>query len=281
MKYKIIHETEYTFSSKVFYEPHYFRFKPKTTPYNKLEFFNLTITPLPTGISEQTDSENNIVHFCWFEEMTKSMSIKSESIINIAKHNPFNFILYPMNYFDFPFTYSEELKKLNSSALAIEKIDEPLIQYGAKIASDSNFKTIPFLTNLTTKIHDDFILESRQEGIPFEPDKTFEIKNGSCRDLVWMQIQLLRHMGIAAKFVSGYFYLPLENSEFELHAWLEVFLPGAGWIGFDPSHGILAGNSHIPIASSTHFENTMTVTGTIRGEATSDLISKVMIELVT
>ena len=168
------------------------------------------------------------------------------------------------------FSISASMDSQSSNAAKFLKPSVPLIM-----------AAIPFLTNLTTKIHDDFILESRQEGIPFAPDKTFEIKNGSCRDLVWMQIQLLRHMGIAAKFVSGYFYLPLENSEFELHAWLEVFLPGAGWIGFDPSHGILAGNSHIPIASSTHFENTMTVTGTIRGEATSDLISKVMIELVT
>ena len=94
-----------------------------------------------------------------------------------------------------------------------------------------------------------------------------------------MEIHLLRKMGFAARFVSGYFYLPDVNPEFELHAWLEVFLPGAGWIGFDPTHGIIAGIHHIPIASSAHFENTMAVSGSVRGSASSTLHTNLAIHV--
>ena len=93
-----------------------------------------------------------------------------------------------------------------------------------------------------------------------------------------MEIHLLRNMGIASRFVSGYFYLPLEKEGFDLHAWVEVFIPGAGWIGFDPSHGMVAGASHIPVASSAHYDNTMAVTGAVRGSASSELETKLWIE---
>ena len=151
------------------------------------------------------------------------------------------------------------------------------MDYGNKILKESGGKTIDFISMLTQSIHRDFKLEIREEGKPHWPDETFIFGKGSCRDLAWMQIQLLRHLGFAARFVSGYFYPIVEDPEFELHAWVEVYIPGAGWIGFDPSHGLMASNSHIPIASSAQHEKTMTVTGNIRGSATSKLEANLMI----
>ena len=119
------------------------------------------------------------------------------------------------------------------------------------------------------------------EGRPYHPNKLFQLKSGSCRDLAWMQIQLLRNLGFAGRFVSGYFYLDAENPEFELHAWLEVFIPGAGWIGLDPSHGMLAGDAHIPVASSSNYENTMPVSGSVRGSANSTLKNDLIISQET
>ena len=95
-----------------------------------------------------------------------------------------------------------------------------------------------------------------------------------------MEIHLLRQLGIAARFVSGYFYLSVDKPEFELHAWVEVFIPGAGWIGFDPTHGMIAGNMHMAVASSAHFENTMSVTGSVRGNAESVLKTNLLIEVL-
>ncbi|MCW8850533.1 MAG: transglutaminase family protein, partial [Melioribacteraceae bacterium] len=279
-KFKITHDTEYKFSSDVFFEPHYLRFRPKTTTFNELELFKIVLSPIPVGVSEQTDAENNLIHFCWFEGLNSNFKIHTESVVNIRDHNPLNFILYPSSSFNLPMKYDSPLIELLSQALKFDKISKPLIDYGSKLLDESEHNTVNFVTNVTRQIHNDFIVESRQEGIPFEADKTFSLKNGSCRDLVWMQIQLFRYMGIASRFVSGYYYVPLENLDFELHAWLEVYLPGAGWVGLDPSHGIVVGTSHIPIASSTHFTNTMTVTGTIRGDASADLASNILIEVL-
>ncbi|MDA0194954.1 MAG: transglutaminase family protein [Bacteroidetes bacterium] len=277
MRLKIFHETIYQFGSDVFLEPHFLRFKPKITANNNLEFYSLDVSPNPAGLSEQRDAESNLIHFCWFNGMTDKLTIRSESIVEVHEHNPFNFFISPINYSDLPFTYSAHLHDTLQSALRVAKINDPLIEYGNGILKDSNNKTIDFLTNLTKRIHSDFVIETRLIGEPYPADKTFSLKIGSCRDVSWMQIQLLRHLGIASRFVSGYFYIDEEEMEFELHGWIEVFLPGAGWIGFDPSHGILAGSAHIPVCSGAYYESTMPVTGTTRGSAESSLHSDLTI----
>jgi transglutaminase-like putative cysteine protease len=277
---KIVHETMYEFSTEVFIEPHYLRFKPKVTPYIQLESFSMIIASTPTGLSEHIDAENNLVHFCWFSEMHEKLSVFSESVVRLEDHNPFNFILFPESYFDLPFHYPWHLKDLLHAALHTIKIHDSLLEYANRILVVTAHKTIDFITSLTRQIHHDFTLETRLEGEPLEPNLTFELKKGSCRDLSWMQIQLLRHLGIAAKFVSGYFFVESDHPEPELHAWVEVYLPGAGWIGFDPSNGMIAGGSHIPICSSSQPENTMPVTGSFRGDATSILTTSLFLEHV-
>ena len=226
------------------------------------------------------DEENNVVDFCWFEGMTKKFTITSKSILETKTYNPFDFIIYPQRYNELPFQYDELQKKLLFSTLISQPISKGLIDYGAKVLKASNFNTVQFLTNLTKKLHEDFSVEFREDGSPLQPDKTFKLKKGSCRDLTWLQINILRQLGIAARFVSGYYYFDMDEPEFELHAWVDVFLPGTGWLGLDPSHGILTGDTHFPIASSAHFENTMPVSGGIRGSAKSKLITQLSIEKI-
>ncbi len=279
MNFKIVHETLYQFTANVFLEPHYIRLLPKSTPHHTLTFFELTISPKPAGVSHQIDVEGNLIHFCWFDGMTEKLTIRSEANVLAEKYDPFNFILYPTDFLTWPFSYAEVQQTLLKPSLDFEPLSNPLIEYGKKILEESKLDTVQFVTNLTRQIHLDFVIEVRDVGAPHTPDLAFALKRGSCRDLAWMEINLLRYLGIAARFVSGYFYFPMESgSEYELHAWLEVFLPGAGWIGFDPSHGMVAGSTHIPIVSSSRFENTMPVTGTTRGTGSSNLVTKVMIE---
>ena len=280
MKYKILHDTEYNFSTEVFPEPHYLRFRPKQTPYIDVISFDLKIDPVPEGQSEQFDVENNIIHFCWFGNMTRKISIQAISIVEVKDFNPFNFILHPGESSNLPLNYSDNFSTLLETALS-EKIGKnPLYDYGQNCLKDANFETLKFITNLTKQIHSDFNLIYREEGKAWDPEKTFSLKKGSCRDLAWMQVQIFRSQGLAARFVSGYFYLNDENIQFELHAWVEIFLPGAGWIGVDPSHGIFTGNSHIPVASSVDFDNTLPVTGTTRGNSDSQLKTKLEIKVM-
>jgi len=277
MKLKIIHYTVYDFSLDVFFEPHQLRFKPKNSPNIILESFDLKIHPQPQGISESMDMEGNFFHLCWFEGLHPKLEITSSVVVDAPEYNPFNFIIYPNEFLSVPFEFGGEDRKLLMPALQTEPVNSPLLDYGNKILKESGGKTVDFITMLTSYIHRDFKLEIREEGKPHKPDETFVLGKGSCRDLAWMQIQLLRHLGMAARFVSGYFYPVVEDPQFELHAWVEVYIPGAGWIGFDPSHGLMAGNSHIPIASSAHYENAMTVKGTTRGSATSKLKTNLVI----
>jgi transglutaminase-like putative cysteine protease len=136
---------------------------------------------------------------------------------------------------------------------------------------ESDNETVAFLVALTRQIHRDFILEVRPVGDTLYALTTFNLKRGACRDLAWMQVQMLRAKGIAARFVSGYLYLPDSEGQHDLHAWVEAYLPGAGWLAFDPSHGVVCGSSYVPVSSSFHFENTMAVSGTIRGNAQTEL----------
>ena len=280
MRFKIIHDSEYLFDSEVFLEPHYFRFLPRKTAYVDIESSLLTILSEPVGHRVIRDEENNLLDFCWFGGMTNQLIIKSETILETTPYNPLDFILHDQSYNHLPFEYGEHQKKLLYSTLEKQTISEGLIDYGAAIQSASNYNTIQFLINLTNQLHQDFIVEYRHEGSPLLPGETFELKRGSCRDLSWMQINLLRHQGFAARFVSGYYYFDMGNPAYELHAWAEVFLPGTGWLGLDPSHGILTGNTHFPIASSAYYENTMPVSGGIRGSATSQLKTQLSIEVV-
>ena len=133
MKLKIIHETVYEFSSEVFIEPHQLRFKPKNTPNLSIESFNLKISPTPEGISESTDIENNFFHLCWFEGLHHRLNIQSELFVYTPEYNPFNFIIYPNDYYRFPFKFSDRLKELLQPALAQEQINGLLKEYGQKI----------------------------------------------------------------------------------------------------------------------------------------------------
>jgi|TARA_R110000868_G_scaffold41978_1_gene142480 transglutaminase-like putative cysteine protease len=278
INFKIIHETKYSFSEDVFLEPHYLRFRPKQTPFIDVTGFSITLKSEPEGHRVIEDEEHNVIDFCWFETLTKNFTIHVESNLQTKEYNPFNFIIHPDSFNTMPFTYSESQSQILYASLQKSVLPQELVDYANALLETAHFNTVTFITNLTIQIHKDFSVEYREDGPPLSPADTFGIKKGSCRDLSWMQINMLRNLGIAARFVSGYFYFDMEEPTYELHAWIEVFLPGTGWLGFDPSHGILTGNTHFPVASSAISENTMPVSGGIRGSATSQLVTHLRIE---
>lgn len=280
MQIEICHTTEYMYSKAVFLEPHHLRLKPKSTANSSLSSFKLDIEPARKGFSSYNDVENNEICFCWFEGLHKQLKVNVKSLINLTEYNPFNFLIHPSEFLDVPFQYAKKDRELLQPYYQPNTLPKKMKAYLDDILSTVNYQTIDLLTALTKSIHNDYTVETREEGVPHDIAYTFEQKRGSCRDLVWMQIHLLRSLGMGTRFVSGYFYLKADKPIFELHAWLEVYIPGAGWIGFDPSHGMITGCYHIPLASSAFFENTMPVSGSIRGEAESTLKYDLHIRLI-
>ena len=279
-RFRITHFTEYRFDEPVFLEPHYLRFHLSVNPFLRVADFSLQVDPAPSGVSPQLDAENNVVHFCWFNGLHDHLSIRLECEVDFQQFDPFNYLVYPSDFLSLPFEYPDPLKATLKPYLQALEISKDVQEYAKRLLKEVNQQAPEFLIRLTQQIAKDFELASREEGDPLDPSDTFRLKSGSCRDLAWMHIHLLRNLGIAARFVSGYFFVEGEKPEFELHAWVDVFLPGAGWIGFDPGHGLAASNSHLAVAKSASFRNTMPVTGSVRGAATSTLAFYLKIELL-
>lgn len=279
LKLCITHSTRYEFEGPVFFEPHSLRFKPAPNSHVHVEKYGLDVDPTPTGMAEILDPEGNGVQFCWFDGTYTALNLKSVSVIEVSEFNPFHFLIHPAECITSPFAYDD--LSLRVLAPYMEKIDveATLVDLGRQILKQSQYNTFAFLKNLNEHVFEKFSVNYREKGAPLSPDSTFKNKAGSCRDLSWMLIQLLRNLGYAARFTSGYFYLEQDSNEFDLHAWFDVYVPGAGWVGFDPSHGILAGARHIPICSSALPENTLPVSGNIRGKFQSTIQSKVTIDV--
>ncbi|CAN0604336.1 unnamed protein product, partial [Ectocarpus sp. 12 AP-2014] len=149
MQIEIIHETEYTYASDVFFEPHVFRFKPSATPYADLSYFNLEVFPKPIGISEHTDAENNTVHFAWFEGMHRKMKIKATTTLSAKPYNPFNFLVSPERFNQLPINYDNSLNSLLIPYLEKIAIGSDLIAYGDVVVATANNDTLTFLSMLT------------------------------------------------------------------------------------------------------------------------------------
>ena len=281
MLFTIDHTTEYRFTRPVFFEPHQLRFQPRTDGSQRLVRFDLQIEPTPAGITHSLDPDGNLVTMAWFSSVHDRMVLRATSEVETLRENPYDFLLTSTNQ-RLPIGYQPwELAQL---APAIRRVAvpihvDPARELAEQLREAARGEVIPFLTRLSETIFNRFRVIHREKGSPWPPATTIEQRQGACRDLAVLLIDICRAVGLAARFVSGYHEGDDEQDKRYLHAWAEVYLPGAGWRGFDPTNGLAVADRHVAVAASADPQNTAAVTATYRGtNVEAELYTEVMIE---
>jgi transglutaminase-like putative cysteine protease len=219
--------------------------------------YSLKVEPEGHFINWQQDPFANYQARLVFPDKTKKFKVTVDLVTEMAVYNPFDFFLEPEAE-NYPFVYNSEVKKELQPYLG--KIRNATLNKYFKTVDRSDMRTIDFLVKLNQKVQKDINYLIRMEPGVQTPDETLDLQSGSCRDSAWLMVNLLRLSGLAARFVSGYLIQlkpdvkaldgpsGTEVDFTDLHAWCEVYLPGAGWIGLDPTSGLFAGEGHIPVA---------------------------------
>ncbi len=268
----IRHQTKYIYDRNVKLWPQTIRLRPAPHSRTKILSYTLNIHPANHFINWMQDPFGNFQARVSFPEQTKEFRIDVEVQADMISINPFDFFLD--DYAEvFPFTYLPHLEKELQPYLEIMESGPLLSELIRECRNLENQNTVDFLVSINQKIYNRIQYTIRMEAGVQTCEKTLEKKLGSCRDSAWLLVQLLRSFGLAARFVSGYLVQlkadvkaidgpsgPEEDFT-DLHAWAEVFIPGAGWIGLDATSGLFSGEGHIPLACTPHFESAAPVSG--------------------
>jgi uncharacterized protein (DUF2126 family)/transglutaminase-like putative cysteine protease len=268
----INHKTTYLYDREVSLSPHIFRLRPAVHSRTPIEAYSLNISPRDHFINWQQDPFGNWQARVVFPNPAKMLSVEVEVIANMVVINPFDFFVeeYAEKY---PFEYSKLLADELIPYLEIKENGPMLRQWIAGLDREKKININDFLVYLNHKLNKDIAYNIRLEPGVQSCEETLERALGSCRDSAWLLVQVLRHLGLAARFVSGYLVQltadiksldgpsgPLQDFT-DLHAWAEVYIPGAGWIGLDPTSGLFAGEGHIPLACTPNYISAAPVVG--------------------
>jgi uncharacterized protein (DUF2126 family) len=268
------HLTRYRYDRAVQLGAQLVRLRP--APHSRTRILSYTLKVEPGGhfVNWQQDPQSNYLARLVFPERTDALSIEVELVAEMAVLNPFDFFLAP-HAEKFPFTYEEvERSELAPFLAKAEGLGGRFAAYLASVPREP-MRTIDFIVAINQKVAGDIGYLIRMEPGVQAPEQTLELASGSCRDSAWLLVQLARHMGLAARFVSGYLIQLRadqksldgpsgpEQDFTDLHAWCEVYLPGAGWIGLDPTSGLLASEGHIPLACTPDPGSAAPITGAL------------------
>lgn len=257
---QIQHQTQYRFDQSTTIMPHVVRLRPAPHCRVPIHSYLLTIKPENHTISWQQDPFSNYLARLFFPEPAHELIFNIDIVADIIDINPFDFFIEP-RYETFPFEYDQILTEGLSPYLKTEKKGAMLDSF-LKTVDQSSQATIDFLVNINKHLHQHLDYTVRLEPGVQSCEETLSKGIGSCRDSAWVLVQLLRHMGLAARFVSGYaIKLEDEGDSIDLHAWAEAYIPGAGWVGLDPTSGLFAAGPYIPLACTPDPESAAPITG--------------------
>ena len=263
MKIHVSHRTSYAYEREVGFSPHLLYLRPRENALLRVRYFTFNITP-DAKLIWTRDSYDNALAWAHFWDRAPTLTIRTDFEIETLDSNPFDFILEPYA-FAFPFKY-EKNDAFNLAPYLAPPFPETrvgLLNWLHEHFVDRPKETVPALVALNTLLHQTLRYQRREEhGI--QPSlTTLRLGSGSCRDYAVLFIELCRTLGIAARFVSGYLYDPEANSPSSgaMHAWTEVYLPGGGWKGMDPTHGIWCDDAFIPVAHAAIAESINPIQG--------------------
>lgn len=272
-RYKIIHRTYYNYTNTVTLGAHELLLRPREGHDLRIESFELKITP-SAKVYWHRDVEGNSVAVANFTRPAQQLTVESEVIIQQYNESPLDFIVadYAINY---PFSYDEADQFLLSPyrVLPDQETRELLNNWIFNVwKSSEQIQTYTLLQRLTETIYNTLVYKVREEPGVQSAKETLSLGSGSCRDFALLFMEAVKCLGLASRFVSGYLYAPLMSSQVgSTHAWAEVYLPGGGWKGFDPTIGDIVGTDHIPVAVSRLAEAVPPISGSYAGSAESQL----------
>jgi len=266
------HRTSYRYDRPVVLGPHEIRLKPAPACRTPVTSYALAVRPAQHTLNWYYDAAGNPVARVLFLEKIRTLEIEVELIADLAPVNPFDFLIEP-DAERFPFRYPDAARPDLAPFLAPAENGEQLQRWLTGLPSSRTsgpHGTIELLTRINQQLQQDVAYVTRMEHGVQSCEDTLRLGQGSCRDSSWLLVQVLRHLGVAARFVSGYLIQLAGNNpdapktdSADLHAWCEAYLPGAGWIGFDPTSGLLAAEGHIPLARGSTPALAAPVTGTV------------------